>query len=439
MKLLFTVLIMLAGCHSDPPAPEVTRPAVIHGRVFAIAALDGKRAAVAHAETKDGPVELSLWNGSGIAWSLTLPCTRDDLRPDQKAGTIGRRFVALAAGPDVVAVYCTERDSRQVRMTAFRTADGGRAWLGDPRDVDPNYMSELHAMRVGQTIVAYDNRTFIAYAAATGNVLLSRDDLQTAPARWPTGLLTLETWNATELRMVTMFDGTSGTVRFRTPGTIQCTLPDGLVVIHDNDYERFDFAGKATPLAAHDPLTQAHTVACSPRGEHMVLGLDVDAGARIADATTNRSVLIPHAGAGAFLRGWERALPRYLAASTHNDQIAIVDLDEMRLDRMLRFDLPGEQVAPFAPRIVGRIGDLWLGDSPFGLFGVDGSTGRIVALRGATLAYTYWLDFQQMLEEPAFLVAREDGAGALSFGPVDLGAEAKLAGLLEAHARSTEP
>jgi hypothetical protein len=30
-------------------------------------------------------------------------------------------------------------------------------------------------------------------------------------------------------------------------------------------------------------------------------------------------------------------------------------------------------------------------------------------------------------------------AGALSFGPVDLGAEARLAGLLEPHALSIEP
>jgi hypothetical protein len=37
------------------------------------------------------------------------------------------------------------------------------------------------------------------------------------------------------------------------------------------------------------------------------------------------------------------------------------------------------------------------------------------------------------------MVAREARAGALSFGPEDLGAEAKLAGLLEAHALSAEP
>lgn len=435
MRLLVIALLALVACGHDLPAPAVGHPAQIHGSVFALAAIDDQRAAIVHGD-KAGPLQLSLWSGAAVAWSLTLPCARDDLRPDSRPG---RRFVALAAGPDVVAVLCPERDGRVVRTTAFRTADGGRAWLGAARDVDPAYMSDLRALRIGSTIVGYDNRTLVAYAAATGDVAMTVA-LASNPRRWSSQpLLAFESLDADYRRTVSVLDGVTGAIRFHAPGIVQCLLPDGLVVIHKNDYLRLDLAGKPAALRPDDPFAARGVDSCSVHGDRTIVGSDIEAGVEITDGTPGRSLVIPHASTGGFLRGWDRPLPRYVPIATYRDQVAIVDLDAMQIARELRFDVSAPHVSAFAPQIAGRVGDVFLGTSQIGLFGVDGTTGRVVAVRGAPLVYDYWLDFAEACLGPALLVARADAAGALTIGPAELAADVELAQLIEARAAPAEP
>jgi hypothetical protein len=441
------------ACHRRddvPPAPPVEHPATLQGRVFAVAGIDAHRAAIAYA-IADGPIELALWQDNAPVWAVATACERVDRaeHPNDKRWQIGARFVAITAADDVVTASCPDPGDRVRRTTAFRTGDGTRAWVGEGRDESRDQRHELYALRAGGGVVVYDDATADLVDAATGTTLARFAHRERTLHAWRSPpRVVIQTWDATASDQVALLDATTGGVVARSAGVVACALPDAVLVVRGNDYVRIGLDGRETamPAGAFTP----HDAPCGTRGDRTIVLADVASGVRVTEISAagvrGRSVLIPHAGSFDGEYGWEGPLPRFVAVATHRNRLAIVDVDDMRLVRTVFPGIDAPDRSALTQLDAGRAGDTWVSLAAFGLWGVDGATGQLVALRDEAIADPYWLDIPAAVAAPPWWVAREVGsagtgsitATTLALSPAALTADSDVARALEAAAAGAD-